>query len=88
MGLIDSKRAQRLYDEVLSNRKNCRFEAIQRLLLALDFEESQPRGGSSHYTYRRRLADGRVLRITVPYHRPVKEHYVETLIEMIESTTP
>ncbi|HZO94197.1 MAG TPA: type II toxin-antitoxin system HicA family toxin [Candidatus Baltobacteraceae bacterium] len=82
MGLVDSKRTKRLYDAVLAHRKDCDFESIQRLLLALGFSERKT--GGSHHTYTLRLPDGRTLRITVPKHRPVKKHYVNALIEMIE----
>jgi hypothetical protein len=80
MGLIDSKRAQRLYDQVRKHRKNCRFDDIYHLLLALGFTARKPRSGSSHWTFTRGS-----LRITVPEHRPVGTVYVDRLIAMIEN---
>jgi predicted RNA binding protein YcfA (HicA-like mRNA interferase family) len=75
MGLIDSKRVQRLYDQVVASRKNCRFEDIERLLVALGFTVRKTSG--SHVVFKR--ADRT---ISVPKHRPVKEHYVEEVIRL------
>jgi hypothetical protein len=72
MGLIDSKRAQRLYDQVAGNRKNCAYEDLERLLEAVGFAKRSPRSGSSHVTFKR----GTVT-LTVPRRKPLKEHYVD-----------
>ena len=87
MGLIDSKRSRRLYDVVLATRTNCRFEALRGLLLALGFSERQPSRGGSHYTYRKRLADGRVVQLTVPRRRRLKQCYVDAVIELMEEAS-
>jgi hypothetical protein len=80
MGLVESKRAQRLYDQVVANRKNCRFEDLQALLLAVGFTERKPRGGGSHYFYK--LGP---LSISIPRHKPVKTVYVERVLELLGS---
>ena len=77
MGLVDSKRVQRLYDQVLSTRKNCAFEDLQRLLLAAGFIERKARG--SHRIFKL----GRVA-ISVPERRPVKENYVDQVIAILQ----
>lgn len=85
--MIESKRAQRLYEEVVASRKDCRFETVANLLEALSFTAKQPRRGGSHYTFRRTLSDGRKLRITVPRARPINSVYVDELISLIENTS-
>jgi len=42
--LTDSKRAQRLLETVLANRKNCRFEDLAALLEAVGFIQRQVKG--------------------------------------------
>ncbi len=75
MGLIESKRTERLYEQVVKTRKNCRFEDIERLLLALGFVVRK--SGGSHVIFKRGDKT-----ISVPNHRPVKEHYVEEVIRL------
>lgn len=77
MGMVDSKRVQRLYDQVLRTRKNCAFEDLERLLLALGFTERKASG--SHRIFKR----GRIA-ITIPERRPVKENYVDQIIAIVQ----
>ncbi len=51
MGLVESKRIQRLYEQVLCTRKNCAYEDIENLLLALGFTERKTAG--SHIIFKR-----------------------------------
>ena len=44
VGMVDSKRVQRLYDQVHRTRKNCSFEDLERLLLAVGFTERRTKG--------------------------------------------
>jgi predicted RNA binding protein YcfA (HicA-like mRNA interferase family) len=77
MGMVESKRIQRLYDQVLRTRKNCSFEDIERLLLALGFDERKASG--SHRIFKR----GRIV-ISIPQRRPVKENYVEHVLAIVD----
>jgi predicted RNA binding protein YcfA (HicA-like mRNA interferase family) len=80
MGLIEAKRVQRLLETVVSTRKNCSFEDLERLLLACGFTS---RGGKgSHVIFKRGP-----LAISVPKRKPVKEHYVEEVLALIYSIT-
>jgi predicted RNA binding protein YcfA (HicA-like mRNA interferase family) len=83
MGLIDSKRAQRLYDQVAGNRKNCAYEDLERLLEAVGFAKRSPRSGSSHVTFKRGTAT-----LTVPRRKPLKEHYVGEALLLIDEGIP
>ncbi len=78
MGLVESKRAQRLYEQVVKNRKNCSFEDLENLLLAVGFSERKTTG--SHVFFKRGS-----LAISIPKRKPVKENYVEQVIALIDS---
>jgi predicted RNA binding protein YcfA (HicA-like mRNA interferase family) len=77
MALAESKRIQRLYEQVQRTRKNCAFEDIERLLLALGFTERKASG--SH-----RIFKLRGLAVSVPQRRPVKENYVDQVIAIVQ----
>lgn len=76
MGRVESKRVQRLYEQIVQNRKNCSFEELERLLLALDFTERAAKG-SHVFSKRGRIA------ISIPKHKSVKEHYVEQILAIV-----
>ncbi len=74
----ESNRVQRLYERVQRTRKNCAFEDVERLLLALGFVER--RGKGSHRTFKR----GNVV-VVIPQNRPVKENYVAHVITIVQN---
>ncbi len=76
MGLLDSKRIERLYDQVVASRKHCAFEDLERLLLACGFTVRST-GGSHHVFKNGGLA------ITVPKRKPVKEVYVSEALALL-----
>lgn len=75
---VQPRRIQRLYDQVAGNPKNCRFEDLCLLLEAVGFERRNTK--SSHVVFKR----GQQV-LTVPYRRPVKEHYVREALRLIDS---
>jgi predicted RNA binding protein YcfA (HicA-like mRNA interferase family) len=75
---VPSKRLRRLYRQVADNRKNCSFEDLARLLEAAGFKRRDTKG--SHVVFKR----GSQV-ITVPFRRPVKEHYIREALELIGS---
>jgi predicted RNA binding protein YcfA (HicA-like mRNA interferase family) len=77
MAMAESKRVQRLYEEVVRTRKNCAFEDIERLLLAVGFIQRKASG--SHRIFKR----GTVT-ISIPERKPVKEHYVEKVLALLQ----
>jgi hypothetical protein len=79
MGVADSKRAKRFYLRVLATKSNCDFADLRGLLVASGFSMRQPGRGGSHYVFKRGS-----LVITVPRAKPVKRHYVEAVLELIE----
>ena len=69
----------KLIERLKNNPNNVRFEELQTLLLSFGFEERQPSGGSSHYTY----TYGTCVQ-TIPKHKPVNKIYVKMVIKIIE----
>jgi predicted RNA binding protein YcfA (HicA-like mRNA interferase family) len=77
VGLIESKRVQRLYDRVLATRKNCAFEDLEALLLAVGFTGRKTSG--SHIFFKKGS-----IAISVPKRKPVKETYVDQALALVE----
>ena len=55
------------------------FEELRKILLSYGYEESQPRGGSSHYTFRKKMR-----KITIPRHKPIGRIYIEMVRKLVE----
>ena len=70
---------EKMLQGIRNNPKNVRFETIQKVLLSYGFSETQPGGGSSHYTYHRGI-----YRITIPKDQPVNARYIRQAIEIID----
>ena len=73
------KRLLKLAEHVLRNPKNVEFDDLRRLLEGFEYECRQPRGGSSHYVFRKKSS----MPISVPKDRPVNKKYVEQVIELL-----
>ena len=43
----------KLIDEILRLNKNLRFDDLRKALVRMGYKQGQPRGGSSHYTFRK-----------------------------------
>lgn len=78
MGLIDSRRVERLIERVRATRKNCDFADVERMLLSVGCTERRP--GGSHNIFK---CPG-FKPISVPKHKPVKEHYVDKALRLVE----
>lgn len=61
--------------------KDLRFEELSKVLKSYGYEISSPRGGSSHYTFRKAGCQP----ITIPRHEPIKKVYVEMVKQVVES---
>lgn len=72
-------RLVKLVGKILANRKNVEYNDLKRLLEGFGFECRQPRGGSSHYVFRRPNTNP----ITVPKNRPVNKTYVDQVIDLL-----
>jgi predicted RNA binding protein YcfA (HicA-like mRNA interferase family) len=74
-------RYDKLYAKIVNNPKNVAFRELDKLLRKHGFERSNPRSGSSHYTYRH---PDLVHILTIPYKRPIKAIYVKQALAAIE----
>lgn len=70
----------KLIQRIKSLDKNIRFEEIQKVLEYFGYEANVPRGGGSHFTFRK---NGRAP-ITIPKHKHIKTVYVESVRDVIE----
>lgn len=61
--------------------KDLRFEELRRILESYGYEMRAPKGGSSHYTFRKPGC----MPITIPKHEPIKKVYIQMVKEVVES---
>lgn len=61
--------------------KDVRFDELRKVLENYGYIISQPKSGSSHYTFRK---TGK-MPITIPKHEPIKKVYVQMVKEIIEN---
>lgn len=71
----------KLLERIRSLDKNLRFDEVRKVLEALGYTMTGPRGGSSHKTFRK---SGHYP-ITVPIHEPIKTVYIMMVKEAVES---
>ena len=71
---------EKLLKRIKNNPKSVRFEELDKILRREGYEPSQPRGGSSHYTYRK----SGYRTITIPRQIPyINECYVRDVLEAL-----
>lgn len=70
----------KLLARICSLSKDMRFSELQKVLESYGYEMQAPKGGSSHYTFRKQGA----MPITIPKHEPIKKVYVQKVKELIE----
>ena len=63
----------KLINKILTVPKDIRFDELKKVLEKYGYILEQPRGGSSHYTFRKEGCEP----ITIPKHNPIKRVYVE-----------
>ena len=61
--------------------KDMRFVELSKVLQSYGYTVSQPKSGSSHYTFRKAGCNP----ITIPNHEPIKVVYVKMVKEIVES---
>lgn len=71
---------EKLLAKIMNLSKDLRFEELKKVLESYGYEMSNPRGGSSHYTFRKRWCSP----ITIPKHIPIKKVYVELVKRVVE----
>ena len=70
---------EKLIEKILNLDKNLRFDELAKVLMKFDYKQSQPKGGSSHYIFKK---DG-FPPITIPKDNPIKIAYVELVRDAV-----
>ncbi len=70
----------KLIADILSESPNLRFEDLYKALVKIGYAPNQPRGGSSHYTFRKPSCAP----ITLPKQTPMKRDYIEIVAEAVK----
>ena len=70
----------KLIKRITSLSKDLRFDELRKVLESYGYEMRNPKGGSSHYTFRKTGCSP----ITIPKHEPIKKIYVEMVKEIVE----
>ena len=60
--------------------KDLRFDELRKILEFYGYNMNAPKGGSSHYTFRKPGCQP----ITIPKHEPIKKVYVEMVRQVVE----
>ena len=74
-------RFDKLLERITSLSKDMRFDELRKVLESYGYTMHSPKGGSSHYTFRK---PGK-MPITIPKHEPIKKVYVQMVKEVIEN---
>ena len=72
---------EKLLSKIKLLDKNMRFAELSKILQSYGYVVSQPKSGSSHYTFRKHGCNP----ITIPNHEPIKVVYVRLVKEIVES---
>ncbi len=70
----------KLITRISNLSKDLRFDELRKILESYGYTMKEPRGGSSHYTFRKQGCQP----ITIPKHEPIKRIYVERVKQVIE----
>ena len=71
----------KLLARILTLTRDLRFDELRKVLESYGYTMKTPRGGSSHYTFRKQGC----MPITIPKHEPIKKVYVEMVRDVVES---
>lgn len=70
----------KIVEKILQNSANITFEDLNRLLEGLGFACRQPKGGSSHYIFRK---PGLPFHFSIPKAKPVNKAYVKEVAKKL-----
>ena len=74
-------RWDKLLSRICALSKDIRFDELKKVLESYGYEMHEPRGGSSHCTFRKAGCQP----ITIPRHEPIKRVYVEMVKQIVEN---
>lgn len=70
----------KLLKRIVLLNKDLRFDELRKILESYGYVMSVPRGGSSHFTFRKAGKNP----ITIPKHEPIGRIYVELVKKVVE----
>jgi len=70
---------EKLIEKILKLDKNLRINELVKILINLGYTQNQPKGGSSHYTFRK---EGKQP-ITIPKNNPINIIFVELVRDIL-----
>jgi predicted RNA binding protein YcfA (HicA-like mRNA interferase family) len=70
----------KLLARICALSKDLRFDELRKVLESYGYVMNAPKGGSSHYTFRKEGCQP----ITIPMHEPIKKVYVEMVKQIVE----
>jgi len=74
-------RWEKLKEALLNKKSNLRFEDLAAALIKIGYTQEQPRGGSSHYTFRKEGC----MPITLPKKKPpIDRVYIQLVSAAVE----
>lgn len=74
-------RWDKLLSKICSLSKDIRFDELRKVLESYGYKMHEPRGGSSHCTFRKAGCQP----ITIPRREPIKRVYVEMVKQIVEN---
>ncbi len=81
-GCVYLSQWDKLIEEILRESPDLRFEDLAKALIKSGYEQNQPRGGSSHYTFRKKGCKS----ITIPKQSPMKKVYIKLVSEAVKAS--
>lgn len=81
IGGIKLSRWDKLIKRICNLSKDIRFDELRKVLENYGYKMYSPRGGSSHYTFRKQGHPP----ITIPKNEPIKIVYIEMVRQIVES---
>jgi hypothetical protein len=70
---------EKLIDEIMKLDKSLRFDELTKVLIKFGYTQNQPKGGSSHYTFRK---SGK-MPITIKKDFPMDVEYIKKIREAL-----
>ncbi|NLJ38071.1 MAG: addiction module toxin, HicA family [Candidatus Atribacteria bacterium] len=71
---------RKLFEKIKQNPKNVSIDELITLLIRCGWKERKKSSGSSHRIFEKLHQ----YPISIPFKRPVKEHYIKNVIKIIE----
>lgn len=69
----------KLIEAILNEDPKLRFEDLYKALVRMGYTPHQPKGGSSHYTFRKSGS----MPVTIPRHTPMNKAYIALVAEIV-----